>query len=229
LDATFSTGCRIVVLISGRGSNMQAIVNTVREQGLPATVSAVLANRADAAGLEWAADRGILTGVVPHRDYDSREAFDAALAEAIDAYQPHYVLLAGFMRVLTPAFVERYNGRLINIHPSLLPAFPGLHTHQQALAMGVQWHGCTVHFVTPVLDHGPIVAQGMVPVLSNDTPDDLAARLLSIEHRLYAEVVRWLAEGRVTLDAMQRVQVRGVASRAFVLTPEGIVSPGNKL
>src|SRR3546814_3888211 len=117
------------------------------------------------------------------------------------------------MRAFTPAFVERVNGRLINIHPSLLPAFPGLHTHQQALATGVQWHGCTIHFVTPVLDHGPIVAQGVVPVLADDSPDDLAGRVLKVEHRMYADVVRWLAEGRVSLDAMQRVHVRGVASR----------------
>lgn len=224
MDVSSSSACRIVVLISGRGSNMQTIVNTVQERSLPATVSAVIANKADAAGLEWARSRGIRTAAVPHRDYDSREAFDAALAEAIEAHQPHYVLLAGFMRVLTPAFVERFNGRLINIHPSLLPAFPGLHTHQQALAMGVQWHGCTIHFVTPVLDHGPIVAQGVVPVLADDTPDDLASRVLQIEHRMYADVVGWLAQGRVSLDAMQRVQVSGVASRSFVLTPDGVAS-----
>src|SRR3546814_17908043 len=145
-----------------------------------------------------------------------------ALADAIEVHLPHYVLLAGFMRVLTPAFVERFNGRLINIHPSLLPAFPGLHTHQQALATGVQWHGCTIHFVTPVLDHGPSVAQGVVPVLADDSPDDLAGRVLKVEHRMYADVVRWLAEGRVSLDAMQRVHVRRVASRSFVLTPPGV-------
>jgi phosphoribosylglycinamide formyltransferase-1 len=224
LDASFLSGCRIVVLISGRGSNMQTIVNTVRELSLPAEVCAVIANKADAAGLEWAASQGIHTEVVAHRDYQTREDFDAALASAVDAHQPHYVLLAGFMRVLTPVFVERFNGRLINIHPSLLPAFPGLHTHQQALATGVQWHGCTVHFVTPVLDHGPIVAQGIVPVLAGDTPDDLAGRVLTVEHRMYADVVRWLSEGRVSLDAMQRVHVRGVASRSFVLTPEGVIS-----
>ncbi|MGB6104745.1 MAG: phosphoribosylglycinamide formyltransferase [Pusillimonas sp.] len=224
MDVSSLPACRIVVLISGRGSNMQTIVNTVRDRGLPATVSAVIANKADAAGLEWAREHGIPARAVPHRDYASREAFDAALADAIDAYQPHYVLLAGFMRVLTPAFVERFNGRLINIHPSLLPAFPGLHTHQQALAMGVQWHGCTIHFVTPVLDHGPIVAQGVVPVLAGDTPDDLASRVLQIEHRMYADVVDWLSRGRVSLDAMQRVQVAGVASRSFVLTPDGVAS-----
>ncbi len=227
MDAQINPGCRLVVLISGRGSNMQAIVNAVNaasHRGLPAQVCAVIANKPDAAGLAWAQEQGIETIVVPHRDYATREAFDIALAAAIDAYQPDYVLLAGFMRVLTPGFVEQFNGRLINIHPSLLPVFPGLHTHQQALATGVQWHGCTVHFVTPVLDHGPIVAQGMVPILADDTPDKLAERLLGVEHRLYADVVRWLIEGRVRLDAMQRVQVRGVASRAFVLTPAGVVS-----
>jgi phosphoribosylglycinamide formyltransferase-1 len=203
---------------------MQAIVDAVRNNGLPATVSAVISNRADAAGLAWAAEEGVTTRVVAHRDFATRDAFDAALAEAIDAYEPHYVLLAGFMRVLTPAFVERYNGRLINIHPSLLPAFPGLHTHQQALAMGVQWHGCTLHFVTPVLDYGPVIAQGVVPVLAGDTPDKLAARVLRVEHRLYSEAVAWLAEGRVTLDAMQRVSVQGIASRSFMLTPEGVVT-----
>ncbi|NGM88203.1 phosphoribosylglycinamide formyltransferase [Parapusillimonas sp. SGNA-6] len=216
--------CRIVVLISGRGSNMQTIVNTVRDQGLPAHVCAVIANKADAAGIAWAREQGIQTRVVPHRDYPTREAFDEALAAAIDTWDPHYVLLAGFMRVLTPDFVEHFNGRLINIHPSLLPAFPGLHTHQQALATGVQWHGCTVHFVTPVLDHGPIIAQGIVPVMADDSPDSLAGRVLQVEHRLYADVVRWLAEGRVELDAMQRVLVRGVPSRSFVLTPQGVAS-----
>lgn len=224
MHAQNTSGCRIVILISGRGSNMQAIVETIRKQGLPAQVCAVIANKADAPGLAWAQQQGLDTQVVPHREYASREAFDAALAQAIEACQPHYVLLAGFMRVLTPGFVEQFNGRLINIHPSLLPAFPGLHTHQQALALGVQWHGCTLHFVTPVLDHGPIIAQGIVPVRANDTPDDLSARLLRVEHRLYADVVRWLAEGRIALDAMQRVQVRGVASRSFVLTPDGVVS-----
>jgi phosphoribosylglycinamide formyltransferase-1 len=216
--------CRLVVLISGRGSNMQTIVNTVRQPGVNAQVCAVLANK-DASGLQWAAEQGIPVQAVPHRQYPSREAFDAALMQAIDVYEPDYVLLAGFMRVLTPGFVEHYNGRLINIHPSLLPAFPGLHTHQQALAMGVQWHGCTLHFVTPVLDHGPIIAQGVVPVLATDTPDDLAGRLLHVEHIMYEHVVQWLAQGRVSLDAMQRVQVRGLANRAFVLGPQGVVSP----
>jgi len=194
---------------------MKTLVNTVRQQALPAEICAVIANNA-APALEWAQQEGIATHTVPHREFPSREAFDAALGDVIERYDPHYVLLAGFMRVLTTDFVKRFNGRLINIHPSLLPAFPGLHTHQQALAAGVQWHGCTVHFVTPLLDHGPIVAQGIVPVFATDTPDALADRLLPLEHRVYAQVVRWLAEGRVSLDETQRVQVEGVISRSFI-------------
>ena len=212
--------CRLVILVSGRGSNMQTIVQTIRQQDLAATVCAVIANTPTAAALDWARDEAIEAKLVPHRDYPTREAFDAALGDVIDAYDPHYVLLAGFMRVLTPAFVERFNGRLINIHPSLLPAFPGLRTHQQALASGVQWHGCTVHFVTPMLDHGPIVAQGAVPVLSTDTEQSLADRVLQLEHTVYANVVRWLVEGRVTLDAVQNVQVAGAVSRSFLLSSD---------
>lgn len=203
---------------------MQTIVNTIEQQSLPAHVCAVVSNRADAAGLEWAAERGIVTHAVPHRDYSTRQDFDRALAAVIDTYEPHYVLLAGFMRVLTPEFVQGYEGRLLNIHPSLLPSFPGLHTHQQALTDGVQWHGCTVHFVTAKLDHGPIVAQGIVPVLAGDDPDALASRLLSIEHRMYAEVVRWLAQGRVSLDEHQTVRVEGIATRAFL--PDGTLMSG---
>ncbi|WP_255399269.1 phosphoribosylglycinamide formyltransferase [Pollutimonas nitritireducens] len=223
MPAVLSTSvCRLVVLISGRGSNMQAIVNTVRDHALPAQICAVIANKAEAGGLAWARDRGLPVHAVAHRDYANRVEFDTALANVIDIHQPDYVLLAGFMRVLTPSFVERFNGRLINIHPSLLPAFPGLHTHQQALAMGVQWHGCTVHFVTPVLDHGPIIAQGIVPVIADDTPETLAGRVLQVEHKVYSNVVRWLAEGRISLNSMQRVQVQGIASRSFVLTPGGV-------
>jgi phosphoribosylglycinamide formyltransferase-1 len=220
LTGPFSSRCRLVVLISGRGSNMQTIVNTINDRALPARVCAVISNRAGAEGLAWAGAQGIETRVVGHRDYASREEFDGALAQVIETYRPDYILLAGFMRVLTPAFVERFNGRILNIHPSLLPAFPGMHTHQQALAVGVQWHGCTIHFVTPVLDHGPIVAQGAVPVYAGDTPEILAARVLEVEHRLYAQVVCWLAEGRVSLDALQRVQVLGVASRSIVMAHE---------
>ena len=211
---------RFVILISGRGSNMQALVQACAAEAWPAEIAAVIASRADAEGLAWAAGQGIATAAVAHRDYPSREAFDAALAERIDAYDPDWVLLAGFMRVLTPGFVQRYAGRLVNIHPSLLPAFPGLHTHAQALAVGVQAHGCTVHYVTPVLDHGPIIAQGVVPVLAGDTPESLAARLLGMEHRVYPQVARWLAEGRVRLGADQRVEVEGVAQRLFAMQKE---------
>ena len=206
---------RFVILVSGQGSNMQAIVQACQSGRCSAEVVAVLASRAQTGGITWAATQNIPTEIVPHADFASREAFDEALAQKIDAYAPDYVLLAGFMRVLTPAFVARYAGRLINIHPSLLPAFPGLHTHAQALAKGVQTHGCTVHFVTPVLDHGPIIAQGVVPVLSRDTPESLAARVLAVEHRVYPAVAAWLAEGRVRLCADQRVEVDGVENRLF--------------
>jgi phosphoribosylglycinamide formyltransferase 1 len=183
----------IVVLISGRGSNMRALIDA----GLP--VSAVISNRADAAGLAIAAGRGIATRVVEHRRYAAREDFDAALGAEIDRFAPRLVALAGFMRVLTPAFVARYRERLFNIHPSLLPAFPGLHTHEQALAAGVKVHGCTVHFVTADLDHGPIVVQAAVPVRAGDNPETLAARVLRQEHVIYPRAVRWFLEGKLAL------------------------------
>jgi phosphoribosylglycinamide formyltransferase-1 len=208
--------CRFVILISGQGSNMQALVQACQSKACSGEVVAVVSNRAQAGGLTWAQEQGIATEVVAHRDFSSREAFDQALAAVIDHYSPDYVLLAGFMRILTPAFVEHYAARLVNIHPSLLPAFPGLHTHEQALALGVQSHGCTVHFVTPVLDHGPIIAQGIVPVLADDTPDTLAARVLTIEHRVYPAVATWLAQSRVKIMPDQRVQVEGVPRRLFV-------------
>lgn len=195
---------------------MQGIVQACRAQAWPAEIVAVIASKADAPGLDWARSQGLATGAVPHKEYPSREAFDQELARQVDAHQPDYVLLAGFMRVLTEGFVSRYAGRLVNIHPSLLPAFPGLHTHAQALAVGVQAHGCTVHFVTPVLDNGPVIAQGVVPVLAGDTAEGLAARVLEIEHTMYPEVVRWLAEGRVRLDG-NRVEVQGQPSRLFGL------------
>ncbi|OBU86594.1 phosphoribosylglycinamide formyltransferase [Chromobacterium subtsugae] len=186
----------IVILISGRGSNMQAIVNA----GIAgARVAAVIANRPDAAGLAWAAERGIATAALDHKAYPSREAFDAALAEAIDAHAPDLVVLAGFMRILTAGFTRRYEGRMLNIHPSLLPAFPGLHTHERALEMGCKLAGCTVHFVTAELDHGPIVAQGAVSVQDGDTPDSLAARVLKLEHQLYPEAVRRFAAGELSI------------------------------
>jgi phosphoribosylglycinamide formyltransferase-1 len=206
---------RFVILISGQGSNMQAIVQACQSGDCAAEVVAVVASRAETAGLVWAAAQGIHTVGLAHTAFPSREAFDAALAETIDQFSPDYVLLAGFMRVLTPGFVERFTGRLINIHPSLLPSFPGLHTHAQALATGVQSHGCTVHFVTPVLDHGPIIAQGIVAVHHHDTPETLATRVLGMEHIIYPQVACWLAQGRVHLTSDQRVLVDGVTSRLF--------------
>ena len=196
---------KLVILISGRGSNMEAIV---RAQIPGAEVSAVIANRPDAAGLAFAVDHGIVTQVVDHKAYPSREAFDAALADAIDAYRPDLVVLAGFMRVLTDAFVARYAGRLLNIHPSLLPSFPGLHTHRKAIEAGVRVHGATVHFVTPTLDCGPVVIQAAVPVLPGDDEAALARRVLEQEHRIYPQAVRWFVDGRLTLTG-GRVLVQG--------------------
>jgi len=185
---------RSVILISGRGSNLQAII----EAGLP--VTAVISNRADAAGLKFAAGQGIATAVVAHRDYDTRDAFDAALARVIDDFRPELVALAGFMRIFTDGFVLRYQGRMLNIHPSLLPAFAGLDTHARALAAGVKLHGCTVHFVTPQLDHGPVVIQAAVPVLAHDGEAQLAARVLAAEHRIYPQAVRWFLEDQLVIE-----------------------------
>ena len=183
----------IVILISGTGSNMAAIVNAARsdhwEDRFGARVAAVISNRAEAPGLQFAREQGIATAVVDHKGFAAREAFDAALAAAIDRHQPTLVALAGFMRILTPAFVAHYEGRLLNIHPSLLPAFPGLHTCQRALDDGCWFAGATVHRVTADLDHGPILAQAVVPVLPGDTAATLAARVLTQEHRIYPEAL----------------------------------------
>jgi phosphoribosylglycinamide formyltransferase 1 len=193
----------IVILISGRGSNMQAIVRASSREGWPTRVAAVVATRPDAAGLAFAAESGVATAVVDYRDFPERDAFEAALAAVIDRYEPDLVVLAGFMRVLTAPFVERYAGRMLNIHPSLLPSFPGLKTHQRALEAGVALHGATVHFVTPQLDHGPIVIQAAVPVVAGDDEKRLAARVLACEHIIYPRAVRWFVEGRVALDGMR--------------------------
>ncbi|MEZ2349695.1 phosphoribosylglycinamide formyltransferase [Caballeronia sp. RCC_10] len=191
---------KIVILISGRGSNMEAVVRACAREGWPARVAAVISNRPDAAGLGFAAANGIDTAVVDHREFDDRAAFDAALAREIDRFEPDLVVLAGFMRVLTDAFVERYAGRMLNVHPSLLPCFPGLRTHQQALDAGVRVHGASVHFVTPTLDHGPIVAQAAVPVIAGDDAAALAARVLTVEHIIYPRAVRWFIEGRLAIE-----------------------------
>jgi phosphoribosylglycinamide formyltransferase-1 len=206
---------RIVILISGRGSNMEAIVQRCREEGWPAEVVAVIANKAGAGGLAFAAAHGIATAVVDHKAHATREAFDAALAAAIDAHAPDLVVLAGFMRILGAEFVRRYEGRLLNIHPSLLPAFPGLHTHRRALEAGCKAVGATVHFVTPELDHGPIVMQSVVPVLAGDDEETLSARVLATEHVIYPLSVRWFVEGRLLVED-GRVRQREGASQVLI-------------
>ena len=207
----------LVILISGRGSNLRALL----EAGLPARAAAVISDRPGAAGLDIARNHGVPAGVLDYREYGSREAFDAALAGEIDRHTPDLVLLAGFMRVLSDAFVRRYEGRMLNIHPSLLPAFPGLHTHRRALQAGVRIHGCTVHFVTAALDSGPIVIQAAVPVLDGDDEDVLAARVLAQEHRIYPQAARWFLEGRLSLVPEGIVRVAGSAPQVnALLVPE---------
>ncbi|WAC43814.1 phosphoribosylglycinamide formyltransferase [Pseudomonas sp. SL4(2022)] len=196
-----SAQCNVVVLISGSGSNLQALIDSIAHDGNPARIAAVISNRADAYGLERATQAGIATAVLDHKQFDGREAFDAALVEAIDAFDPQLVVLAGFMRILTPAFVSHYTGRLLNIHPSLLPKHKGLHTHQRALEAGDSEHGCSVHFVSEELDGGPLVVQAVVPVQSDDSPTSLAQRVHEQEHVIYPLAVRWFAEGRLQLAA----------------------------
>lgn len=201
-----------VILISGRGSNMMALI----EAKLPGRCAAVIADRPEAKGLAWAAERGLPTAVVNFRDFADRSAFDAALAAEIDRHAPDLVLLAGFMRVLGEGFVRGYEGRLLNIHPSLLPAFPGLKTHAKALEAGVKLHGCTVHFVTPDLDCGPVIIQAAVSVLDDDTPDELAARVLTQEHIVYPCAARWFLDGRLSLkDGRVRVADGEMTAKAL--------------
>lgn len=190
----------IVILISGRGSNMEAIVKAAQNEAWPAKIAAVISNRPEAGGLDFAKSHGIETAVLDHRSFKDRASFDAKLVELIDSYKPDLVVLAGFMRILTGNFVRHYEGRLLNIHPSLLPLFPGLHTHEQALEAGVSEHGATVHFVTEALDHGPMVIQASVPVLPGDTPDTLAQRVLKQEHVIYPRAVRWFIDNRLSIS-----------------------------
>ena len=190
----------IVILISGRGSNMEAVVRAAQAEGWPARIAAVISNKPDAGGLAFAQSRGIPTAVVSNKEFATRAEFDAKLQEVIDTFRPDLVVLAGFMRILTAPFVEHYAGRMLNIHPSLLPLFPGLHTHQQALDAGMTEHGATVHFVTAELDHGPSVLQARIPVLPGDTPDLLAARLLAEEHKIYPRAVRLFIEDRLVVE-----------------------------
>lgn len=204
----------VVVLVSGRGSNLRSLV----EAGVP--VAAVISNRADAAGVEFARTRRLPVAVVAHDAYPTRERFDEALAAEIDRYSPRLVALAGFMRILTPAFTRRYDGRLLNIHPSLLPAFPGVHTHARALEAGVKVHGCTVHFVTADLDHGPIVVQAAVPVLPDDDEARLAARVLVEEHRVYPQAARWFLDGKLAIErGVVRVRAPGARQWRFADQP----------
>ena len=206
----------LVILISGRGSNMAALL----EASLPGRIKAVISNRPGVAGLDLAAAHGVATAVLDHKSFPDRVSFDAALAAEIERHGPDLVVLAGFMRVLTDDFVRRFEGRLINIHPSLLPAFPGLDTHGRALCAGVKLHGCTVHFVTPTLDNGPIIIQAAVPVFAGDDPARLGARVLEQEHRIYPQAVRWFLEGRLSLTAGGTVLLSGDRE-----TPAALCSP----
>lgn len=201
----------IVILISGRGSNMEAIVKACAAEGWPARIAAVISNRPGAGGLAFAAEHGIATAVVDHKAFAERAAFDAELARVIQGYTPDVVVLAGFMRILSADFVRAFEGRLLNIHPSLLPAFPGLHTHQRALEAGCKVAGATVHLVTPELDHGPIIAQAVVPVLPGDTEATLSARVLVREHEIYPRAVRWLVQGELAVEDGRVTQLQGRA------------------
>ena len=201
----------VVILISGRGSNMEAIVEACARERWPARIAAVVSNKATAAGLQFAASKGIATAVVEHRQFGTREAFDAELARVIDGYAPDLVVLAGFMRILTEGFVRHYEGRLLNVHPSLLPAFPGLDTHQRAIDAGCKLAGATVHFVTPELDHGPIVAQAAVPVLPDDTAESLSSKVLRQEHLIYPRAVRWFVAGQLAVQDHRVTHLAGEA------------------
>ncbi len=210
---------RFVILISGLGSNMQRIAQLANDPFSRVSIGAVVSNKASAVGLAWAARHGIETAVVDHQLFTDRESFDQALARVVAKYEPDYVLLAGFMRILTPGFVHQFKGRLINIHPSLLPAFPGLHTHARVIEAGEQRHGCSVHFVTDDLDHGPVIAQAALEVSATETPEQLAQRVLVLEHHLYPEVVQWLSRDQVTLDNNGTVTLHGVNYRHIGTSP----------
>ncbi|NOL51229.1 phosphoribosylglycinamide formyltransferase [Pelistega suis] len=206
---------RFVILISGRGSNMQAIVNMAKNRE-DIEIAAVISHKPNSAGTAWVAEQGVATAELLHKDYPVREEYDAALRDLVLSYQPDYVILAGFMRILTPVFIEPFANRLVNIHPSLLPSFTGLDTHERALAEGVKVHGCTVHFVTPVLDVGPIIAQGMVPVLASDDADTLAARVLKVEHQIYPAVVDYLSRDLLSVNEQQLVEYKEDVKTLFV-------------
>jgi phosphoribosylglycinamide formyltransferase-1 len=209
---------RTAVLISGRGSNMMSLIEAARTSDYPAEIALVVSNRPDAYGLVRAAEAGIATAVLDHKAFEDREAFEQAIDTVLREHQIEIVCLAGFMRVLTPFFIERWVGRLLNIHPSLLPAFRGLHTHERALAEGVKLHGCTVHHVVPELDAGPIIAQGAVPVLADDTPDTLGARVLEVEHRLYPMALALVARDQAAITE-GRVLIGGGDGKGLLISP----------
>ena len=218
---TASPPLPVVILISGRGSNLQAIIDAVANGTLPIEIRAVISNRPKASGLQRAAQAGISTAVVDHSLYPDRAAFDQALQQCIERFQPELVVLAGFMRILTPDFVNHYRGHMLNIHPSLLPEFPGLHTHQRALQSGCRQHGASVHFVTAAVDGGPVILQAVVAVHEDDTETTLAGRVLAQEHRLYPLAIRWYAEQRLQLDDSGKAVLDGKPiSEPVVLTPQ---------
>ncbi len=210
---------RLAILISGRGSNMQALAAACRNDDFPAEAAAVISNRPDAAGLAWARDHGLHTIALDHKAFDDRAAFDARLDQELRSLDAEIVALAGFMRLMTADFVNAWQGRMINIHPSLLPAFKGLDTHARALAAGVKIAGCTVHYVTPEMDEGPIIAQAAVPVLAGDTPDALAVRILAQEHRLYPKALKWVAAGDVTFERAAQASYGTVNQDAWLHSP----------
>lgn len=211
---------RVAILISGRGSNMSALIEAARAADYPAEIVGVLSNKADAKGLEIAAANGIPTAVRSHKDFSSRETFDAALDEVLRGWNTEIVALAGFMRLFSPGFTTEWLGRMINIHPAILPSFKGLHTHEQALAAGVHLHGCTVHFVTPGMDEGPAIAQAAVPVVPGDTPDTLSQRVLAAEHALYPRALAALADGRVRLENGRVVVAQQGAPAPALIWPQ---------
>ncbi|MCW8951198.1 MAG: phosphoribosylglycinamide formyltransferase [Rhodospirillales bacterium] len=208
MEAVTNAPLKVAVLISGRGSNLQALIDACAQPGFPARIVRVISNEPDVFGLERAAQAGIPTATINHRDFPNRHAFEDALHAQLVEDGVEFICLAGFMRILTDIFVERWLNRLINIHPSLLPAFKGLHVHEQALEAGVRFSGCTVHYVRPAMDSGPIIVQAAVPVLQDDTPDDLAARVLLAEHKAFPLALKLIAEGRVTL-ANECVMIKG--------------------
>ncbi|MCQ8781406.1 phosphoribosylglycinamide formyltransferase [Mangrovibrevibacter kandeliae] len=223
---------RVAVLISGRGSNMGALIAAAMDPGFPGEIALVLSNRPDAAGLDTARRYHVRAEAIDHKLYPSREAHEAAMTALLDEVRPDVICLAGYMRILTPGFVQRHLGRMINIHPSLLPLFPGLHTHERALAAGMRIHGCTSHFVTEVMDEGPIIAQAAVPIEAGDTPDSLADRLLRAEHRLYPHALRLVLTGAVRMENGRAVFARGEAADLRLSRGDGtpiLLSPEARL